>query len=119
MLAMRRVPAPLALLLLAAPLAAQSVAELSLEQRMLLRCSAAFAMGAERQASGTAPAADWPPLAARGESFFLRAVARVMDEAGLDRPAITAALGAEANDIAASGTLAQVLAACLPLLPPD
>ena len=102
---------------LATPLAAQPAAPLSLEHRMLLRCSAAFAMGAQRQAAGTQEAHGWPELGAGGQAFFLRAAARVMDEAALDRAALAAALTAEAEQLASSGTLADVLSACLPLLP--
>ena len=54
----------LAALLLAAPAAAQTTPAkpLSLEHRMLLRCSAAFAIVAKRQEAGDGQAKAWPPL---------------------------------------------------------
>ena len=107
-----------ALALLIAPTAtfAQS-APLSLEHRMLLRCSAAFALVAARQAAGAGDAAAFPPLAASGREYFVRASAQVMDEAGLDRAAVSSALEAEARDLVEQGTLAQVMPVCLALLP--
>jgi hypothetical protein len=114
----------LALVLLAAPAAiptasfAQAPA-LSLEHRMLLRCSAAFALIANRQSAGEAEALAFPPIAARGREYFVRASARVMDEALLDRAAVAQALETEARDLVANGTVAQVMPVCLALLPPE
>lgn len=108
-----------ALALLSTPAAAQEAPQLGVEHRMLVRCSAAFAMLANRQAAGDAAALRHPAITERGREFFVRASARVMDEAGLDRDALTAAMRAEAQDIAAAGTLDQVLPHCLALLPPQ
>ena len=83
---------------------------------MLLRCSAAFALVAYRQGTGDAEAAQYPPLKERGSEFFVRASARVMDEAGLDRAAVTAALQGEAQALLQGGTLAAVMPACLSAL---
>ena len=47
--------------------------------------SAAFALVANRQESGDPSVQQYPPLKERGGEFFVRASARVMDEAGLDR----------------------------------
>lgn len=105
--------------LIAPPVAAQdAVPQLTLEQRMLLRCSAAFALVAEGQANGNAAAQQYPAMAERGREFFVRASARVMEEAGLDRNQISAALSAEAQDIWDNGTLDEVMSPCLALLPP-
>jgi hypothetical protein len=89
---------------------------LTLEQRMKLRCSAAFALIADRQARGDEAALRYPPLAARGREFFVRSAAAVMDEGGLDRAAINAAITREALDIVAAGTLDEVMPACLQAL---
>jgi len=115
---MKLVPAILAATLLAAPAAAQVAAprELSLEHRMLLRCSAAFALVANRQATGDVDAARSPPLKQRGSEYFVRASARVMDEAGLDRNAVGAALRTEAQALLQDGTLAAIMPACLSAL---
>ena len=124
LVAVRMIRLIAALTLVAAPAAAQEAVpssqpqpQISLEQRMLLRCSAAFAIAARAQESGDAAARSWPDLSVRGREFFVRASARVMDETGLDRTGVAAALEAEARDIAARGTLNEIMPACLPLLP--
>ena len=98
---------------------AEDLPQFTLEQRMLLRCSAGFAIAAMLQEQDAAIVAQYPPLAERGREFFVRASARVMDEAELDRTQIEDALTDEANEIVAQGSLPQVMAACLPLLPPE
>jgi hypothetical protein len=115
---MTRILPLLAAALLAAPASAQVVAppQLTLEHRMLLRCSAAFALVAYRQGIGDADAQQYPPLKERGSEFFVRASARVMDEAGLDRAAISEALQAEARTLLQGGSLASIMPACLSAL---
>ncbi|MWV28897.1 hypothetical protein [Aurantiacibacter rhizosphaerae] len=116
-----------ALALLAAPVmaipaiaAAQTPPpQLNLDQRMLLRCSAAFAMISFGQENGNAEAMQYPTMEKRGREFFVRASARVMDEAGLDRSQIEAALSAEAQDLVDTNTLEEVMPACLTLLPAE
>jgi len=93
--------------------------QLSLDHRMLLRCSAAFALVANGQENGNAEALRYPDLSQRGREFFVRASAQVMDEAGLDRAQIAAALSAEAQDLWDNGTLEQVMPVCLGLLPAE
>jgi hypothetical protein len=87
-----------AAVLLAAPAFAQQAetAQLTLEQTMLLRCSAVFAVVAGEQDRGVESAKAYPPLGARGKEFFVRASARVMDERHLSREQVEAALRAEA-----------------------
>lgn len=81
---MKRCTAILALMLAASPMqvlaeeAAQQ--ELSLEQKTLLRCSAAFAIIASEQARGIETANRWPPLGTRGREYFVQAGAQLMDE---------------------------------------
>ncbi len=117
-----------ALLLLALPVSAQEPAPdtaavpatapvpLSLEQRMLLRCSAAFALVANRQQSGEQWALAFPPLATRGREFFVQSGALLLDEAGLDPAALNALLQREAEGLVAANQLAQMMPVCLPLL---
>ena len=104
--------------LLVAPAAAQVAPppQLSFEHRMLLRCSAAFALVAYRQDTGDASAQQYPPLKERGSEFFVRASARVMDEAKLDRAGIGEALKAEAQTLLQGGTLAAIMPVCLSAL---
>lgn len=83
---------------------------------MLLRCSAAFALVANRQAAGDPEMNRYPSLRERGAEFFVRASARVMEQAGLDRTAISAALTAEARSLAAPGELARTMPPCLSML---
>ena len=100
----------------AAPIAAQEAPRYTLEHRMLLRCSAAFALVAYRQGTGDGEAAQYPPLKERGSEYFVRASARVMEEAGLDRTAVTAALQEEARTLLQGGTLTAVMPVCLSAL---
>lgn len=102
--------------LASAPLAAQPQ-QLSLEHKLLLRCSAAFALVAHGQETNNAAALAYPALGERGREYFVRASALVMDEAGLDREGIAAALSAEAQDMVDRGTLDAVMQVCLPMLP--
>lgn len=112
----------LALAMLATPtLATAQVAapQLGVEHRMLVRCSAAFALVSFGQDNGNAEALAYPAMGERGREFFVRASAQVMDEAGLDREQIQAALTAEAQDLVDSGTLDQIMPVCLTLLPEE
>ena len=92
---------------------------LSLDHRMLLRCSAAFAIVANRQAGGDPAFARYPQMAEQGREFFVRAGAQVMDEAGMTREQVASALAAEAQDLVASDTLDAVMPVCLTLLPDE
>ena len=118
-LAVGLMPVVMLALMAAGPAAAQQAAPtapLSLEQRMLVRCSAAFALVAHGQAGGDAAALAWPALGARGREFFVRASARLIDEAGLDRAALTTAMIEEAQDLGQNGALAAAMPPCLSVL---
>ncbi len=108
----------LAVTFLAASASAQidPAPQLSLEHRMLLRCSAAFALVAHRQETGDASVQQYPPLKDRGSEYFVRASARVMDEARLDRAAVSQALEAEAHALLEGDTLAAIMPVCLSAL---
>lgn len=98
------------LTLLAAQAAAPALPQLTALQQGALTCSAAFALDASR------PDAD-ARKAARGREFFVRTLARIMDETGAGREAIVALVGAEAQRLAAEpGRLASVLPPCRTLL---
>ena len=92
-------PLLLASILLAAPVAAQEPPRFTLEQRMLLRCSAAFAIIAAGQQRGVASALAYPPLAERGREYFVRASVRLMDELALSREQVEASLRAEVEGL--------------------
>lgn len=98
------------------PAESPPTAPLSLEQRMLVRCSAAFALVAHGQAVGDTAALAWPPVGARGREFFVRASAHLIDEAGLTRAALTTAMVREAQDLGQNGALAAAMPPCLAAL---
>ena len=106
-------------------LAAQTVAPpaerseapaLTAQQAASVRCSAAFAMVAQGQANGDAAAQAYPAMAERGREYFVRSVARLMDELALDRPALEQLIAAEVQRLDAETQLAQVMPPCLALL---
>ena len=90
--------APLAAQDAPAPDAAPGLEDLSLEQRTGLRCAVAFGLIAKGQADGDPRAQAYPPLAERGREFFVRTMARLMDDKGLSRE--------QANKLAFDATLA-------------
>lgn len=104
--------------LLAALLAAQPAPApvLSQQSRALLRCSAAFALVSRRQANGDPVALRWPSLDERGREFFVRSLAQLMDETGLDRDGVAWLAGAEAKALQDSGETDKVMPSCLVML---
>jgi hypothetical protein len=96
--------------------AAPAVPPLSQDARALLRCSAAFAMVAQWQAMGDASALRWPALGTRGREFFVRSLAQLMDETGLDRDGIAWLTGSEAKALRDSGETYKIMPSCLLLL---
>ena len=90
---------------------------LNLEQRMLLRCSAAFALVVHKQAAGDAAAQQYPDLSEHGREFFIRASAQVMDETGLSRDVLAEALRIEAQDLTTTDAVDQVMPVCLTIIP--
>ena len=109
--------APLLLAALAALLplagAAQEAPQLSLEQKTLVRCSAAFALAANLQESGDKSVREIPELRARGQEYFVRAMATLMDQTGLGREAVAALLKAEVGALAEGDALAKAMPPCL------
>lgn len=109
---------PFALIVLPGTAMAQEAEpDLTLEQRMLVRCSAAFALVANGQENGNEAALTYPDVRQSGREFFVRSSARLMDEAGLTREQVAALLSEAAQDIWDNGSLDAVMPACLPLLP--
>jgi uncharacterized protein (DUF58 family) len=112
----------LAAVLLAAPLSTPVMAQpapvpMTLEQQMLLRCSAAFALSAGEQQRGVAGAQAYPALGERGREFFVRSAARLMDALKLTREQIQARLREEAQVLSAEpARLADVMPPCLSAL---
>jgi hypothetical protein len=106
-----------ALALQAAPAAPPAVPPaLSQENRAILRCSAAFAIVSRRQANGDPVALRWPSLEVRGREFFVRSLAQLMDQTGLDRDGIAWLAGFEAKALQDSGETDKVMPSCLLML---
>lgn len=99
--------------LLASAASAQEAPSLSLEQKTLVRCSAAFALAANLQESGDKSLGEIPEIRARGQEYFVRAMASLMDQTGLGREAIAGLLKAEVGTLAEGDTLAKTMPACL------
>ena len=106
--------------LLSAALALQAApAEpvLTQEQRAVVRCSSALAILVEGQANGNPAAKKWPPLdETRAREFFVRALAQVMEQTGLDRAGINRLANREAQDLWDKGDIEKVLPSCLAML---
>ena len=100
----------------AEPVEAQTAMPLNAAQQGAIRCSAAFALVADRQAKGDAAALEYPPMAERGREFFVRSGAQLMDQAGLTRETLTARLRREVDAIRAEGSLDEIMPPCLVLL---
>lgn len=108
-----------------APLAAQATApvapparapRLSQENSALLRCSAAFALVSYGQANGDEAARKWPAIDPRGREFFVRTLAKLMDDTGMDRDQVSALASAEAQRLLDEKQVDAVMPACLLML---
>ncbi|MEL7198220.1 MAG: hypothetical protein AAGL10_07885 [Pseudomonadota bacterium] len=89
---------------------------LSAQSKALLRCSAAFAMVTRGQEAGNEAALKWPKLDQRGREFFVRSLAQLMDESGLDRAAISQLVGKEAQSLWDNQQIDAIMPSCLVML---
>ena len=96
--------------------ASSATPDLSQSSKALLRCSAAFAMVSHGQSNGNEAALKWPKLETRGREFFVRSLAQLMDETGLDRPGISRLVSAEAQLLWDRGEIDKVMPSCLVML---
>jgi hypothetical protein len=94
-----RIAAILTAAVLSVPAAAQEPPRFTLEHRMLLRCSAVFAIVAGEQQRGVASALAYPPLGERGREYFVRSSVRLMDDLKLTREQVEASLRAEVEGL--------------------
>lgn len=90
--------------------------QLSQENAALLRCSAAFALVSYGQENGNEAALRWPVLDPRGQEFFVRSLAKLMDDTGLSRDEISQLASAEAQRLLDEDQVDQVMPACLLML---
>jgi hypothetical protein len=101
----------------AAPMAPSAqLTKLSQENAALLRCSAAFALVSFGQANQDEAAMKWPAIDPRGREFFVRTLARLMDDTGMDRDALAQLASAEAQRLLDQDQLNEVMPACLLML---
>lgn len=122
---MYRIIAPIALAAVTAaiPLAAQDAPidappRLTMEQQTALRCGVTFGMVAGAQEIGDGQAMTYPPMEPRGKEFFVRTMARLMDEQGLTREQIARLALAEVNEMKTGGMarVKEIMPACLLML---
>lgn len=99
-----------------APQAEAAPVQLTQESKAAIRCSAAFAMVAYGQSNGNEAAQKWPELGTRGREFFVVALARLMDDTGLDREGVSRLVSTEAQRLWDAGEVDQVMPACLLML---
>lgn len=99
----------------AAPFDPASV-RLTLQNQALLRCSAAFALVSYGQENGNLAALAWPRLDPRGQEFFVRSLARLMDDTGLDRDQVSVLASREAQRLLDENQVDAVMPACLAML---
>lgn len=87
---------------------------LTLEHRMLLKCSAAFALVAHGQAQGQADMLGYKVNATQGREYFVQAMAQVMDDTGFSREEVTEQLTREAQRLSAGDGkgIAEIMPAC-------
>lgn len=109
--------APIALQAAANPPAVSpSTVDLSQENAALLRCSAAFALVSFGQQNGDPSAQKWPAIDPRGREFFVRSLAKLMDDTGLDRDQISQLASAEAQRLLDENQVDEVMPSCLLML---
>ncbi|MXO87294.1 hypothetical protein GRI32_00895 [Altererythrobacter aestuarii] len=99
-----------------APAQAPASPTVNLEQRMLLRCSAAFALVADRQQRAVDWALAYPPMGDRGREFFVISSARLMDEAQLSEDDLAQMLRTEAQALLDQQVLDEIMPVCLRFL---
>lgn len=81
-----------------------------------LRCSAAFALVSFGQEVGDPEATKWPAMEPRGREYFIRVMAKIMDETGLDRDSVAALAEKEAKLLLDKKEIESVMPQCLVLL---
>lgn len=113
----------LAVLSAAVPLSAQVVdpapalPALTMEQETTLRCGVAFALVQQSREAGDAGFQDYPELGQRGQEFFVRTMAQLMEQTGANRDAIAKLVMREAEALKGDAqAIDQVMPACLLML---
>ena len=106
----------------AVTLAAQPIAPPQAEpiltppQAAALRCGVVFALGAKLQEEKSLFAAEWPPLGTRGKEYFVRVIARLMDDTKASRETLSAMAMRQVPALGDPKATAAAMPGCLPLL---
>lgn len=103
----------------AAPAApAADLPELSMEQTAALRCGVAFGLVAGGQEAGDERALAFPKMEPRGLEYFVRTMAKLMDEKSLTRPQVQALARQEVGRLQRAGpdAVVEMMPNCLMLL---
>lgn len=98
-----------------APDASLALEDLGIEQAAALRCAVGLALVSGWQAQGDGRGADFPEVGEEGaREFFVRTMARLMDERELDRPGVRQLVALQQADLEAQpGTIGEIMPACL------
>ncbi len=91
-------------------------AQMSQEHAAMLRCSAAFALVSYGQANGDEAVRAWPIIDPRGREFFVRSLARNIDDTGMTREQVSQMAEAEAQRLIDNNLLDSVRPGCLLML---
>lgn len=98
------------------PFANGSLPPVSLEQQAALRCSAAFAIVSAGQERGNEAALAYPLLGERGKEYFVRSMAKVMEETGIGREQVSALVSKSAQELWDKDAIRDAMPSCLLLL---
>lgn len=100
------------------PAITMELVDLPIEQQTALRCAVAVAIATESQREGNVQGKDWPDLLEnnRGREFFVRSMAKLMDDTGIAREGIALRGRKEAETLMREGQLDAIMPACLMML---
>ena len=101
-----------------APVITMELVDLPIDQQAALRCGVAIAIATEQQRAGRAANPEWPDLLAneRGREFFVRSMAKLMDDTGIAREGLALRGRKEAEELRDPEALEAVMPACLMML---
>ncbi len=86
------------------------------ESAAMLRCSAAFALVSYGQANGDEAVRAWPKIDPRAREFFVRSLAKIIDDTGMTREQVSQMAEAEAQRLIDNNLLNSVMPGCLLML---
>ena len=94
------------------------VPPLTLEQQTHVRCALAFAVVAAAQSEGEEWVAGYPAMDVRGEEFFVRTMAKIMEDERFTRAVVNQLIQQESDPIREGGRdkVQDMMPPCLALL---